>query len=544
MATQYYNITGTGQMFAVDTTTGIATQVGSIPYGAATVTWTGAGLPPALQNATGGTTATPAPIPTSSSGIQQAPGSAVPTPGKVTPPLPASAYSTVRAQMQSGQISPQTAQQQLQSMINSGQYSGTVDPNQLYAPMTITQNGQTYNLTPSGTLQAASATINQTTVGQNGNTTSSQTAGSAGTSAAYPSQALQPGDTGASVTQLQNYLVANGYMTQAQMDTGPGTYGPQTTQAVAALQAKLGVNNSSGVGYWGPQTLAAVQAAPQGGVNSGTGTATSSGGTNSNGTIASTGDTSMDAAQTELQSLIQNLATTGQIPSGLQITPALVQQFMTYAQQVVSPQTQQFLTNQADSINNALAQATTTYQNEQGQAEQDFGVNLASQDNTMAGSGVAFSGQRNLADLNLANTTNRNLSTNAANANYSISNLLQTGGAALGSANAGLLNVPTGLTTPTVSTAGGQYGSNSAGGGINFNYNPSSYTVGSIPTSQNTALNNLVGNYETQYSTLAANNSGKSINDLLGMMTGLPSGYTPFAGSTTSSASTPNSNLM
>src|SRR3990167_474344 len=75
----------------------------------------------------------------------------------------------------------------------------------------------------------------------------------------YPTTNLQPGATGAEVKKLQDYLVSQGYMTQEQVDTGYGTYGPRTTAAVKALQEKLGVDNSTGPGYWGPRTLAAVQ---------------------------------------------------------------------------------------------------------------------------------------------------------------------------------------------------------------------------------------------------------------------------------------------
>lgn len=80
---------------------------------------------------------------------------------------------------------------------------------------------------------------------------------------APPDVSLQPGSTGADVEKLQRYLVASGYMTQAQMDTGPGTYGPQTTQAVAKMQAALGVDNSSGVGYYGPKTQDALKISGQ-----------------------------------------------------------------------------------------------------------------------------------------------------------------------------------------------------------------------------------------------------------------------------------------
>jgi len=77
----------------------------------------------------------------------------------------------------------------------------------------------------------------------------------------YPTQNLQPGMTGDAVKQLQDYLVAQGYMTQAQMNTRPGYYGDYTTAAVKALQERLGVDNSTGPGYWGPRTIGAISTA-------------------------------------------------------------------------------------------------------------------------------------------------------------------------------------------------------------------------------------------------------------------------------------------
>lgn len=74
----------------------------------------------------------------------------------------------------------------------------------------------------------------------------------------YPSTSLQPGMTGDAVKQLQQYLVSKGFLTQAQMNTGPGIYGPATTNAVKQLQQSLGVDNSSGPGYWGPKTIQAI----------------------------------------------------------------------------------------------------------------------------------------------------------------------------------------------------------------------------------------------------------------------------------------------
>lgn len=74
-----------------------------------------------------------------------------------------------------------------------------------------------------------------------------------------PAQPLQPGATGDAVKQLQDMLVSLGLMTAAQVATGPGIYGPQTTAAVKALQEQLGVDNSTGPGYFGPRTIAALQ---------------------------------------------------------------------------------------------------------------------------------------------------------------------------------------------------------------------------------------------------------------------------------------------
>lgn len=78
-----------------------------------------------------------------------------------------------------------------------------------------------------------------------------------------PTVSLQPGATGAQVQQLQQWLVNNGFMSQSDMNTGPGIYGPKTTAAVAKLQTTLGVDNSSGVGYFGPRTLSALQTQAQ-----------------------------------------------------------------------------------------------------------------------------------------------------------------------------------------------------------------------------------------------------------------------------------------
>ncbi len=78
-----------------------------------------------------------------------------------------------------------------------------------------------------------------------------------------PNTNLQPGTRSNEVKQLQDYLVSQGYMTQAQMNTGPGIYGPKTKAAVTRLQEDLGVDNTTGPGFYGPRTRKAVQEAVQ-----------------------------------------------------------------------------------------------------------------------------------------------------------------------------------------------------------------------------------------------------------------------------------------
>lgn len=73
-----------------------------------------------------------------------------------------------------------------------------------------------------------------------------------------PTTDLQPGQQGQDVQQLQNYLVQMGYLTPDQVATGPGTYGPQTTAAVAKMQQDLGVQTGNDAGNFGPKTQSAL----------------------------------------------------------------------------------------------------------------------------------------------------------------------------------------------------------------------------------------------------------------------------------------------
>ncbi|MFB1480746.1 N-acetylmuramoyl-L-alanine amidase [Corallococcus sp. RDP092CA] len=89
-------------------------------------------------------------------------------------------------------------------------------------------------------------------------TAASTRVAAASTALTAPPAGLGKGDSGAKVKQLQQGLVKLGYMTQAQMNSGPGSFGPKTETAVKKFQAD---NKISTTGYYGEQTAAALKKA-------------------------------------------------------------------------------------------------------------------------------------------------------------------------------------------------------------------------------------------------------------------------------------------
>jgi hypothetical protein len=98
---------------------------------------------------------------------------------------------------------------------------------------------------------------------------------------------LGPGSSGKEVEELQKYLVSQGFMTQAEMNTGPGTYGPKTTAAVTAWQKANGVvpKQASDYGYFGPLSREKLTKL-SGTTTTSTGTAPTTGGLSGTGTVS------------------------------------------------------------------------------------------------------------------------------------------------------------------------------------------------------------------------------------------------------------------
>jgi lysozyme family protein len=83
-----------------------------------------------------------------------------------------------------------------------------------------------------------------------------------------PSGELRKGSSGASVRQLQSDLVKLGFMTQRDMNTGPGRFGPRTEKALKAFQSAQHLATDS---IYGPQTRKALQRALDSSGTQGTG---------------------------------------------------------------------------------------------------------------------------------------------------------------------------------------------------------------------------------------------------------------------------------
>jgi hypothetical protein len=379
---------------------------------------------------------------------------------------------------------------------------------------------------------------------------------------------LGPGSTGADVTTLQNWLVANGYMTAAQMATGPGTYGPQTEQAVTNFQTVNGIQTQGNNGYWGPITenfitsnptlktvngTVVANAQPLSGTSGTTGTGTSgtTGTTGDTGTTGTTG-TTLTLAQIEANTVAQmqaagvsqaditnfqtsfgemstqasNLAASGQLPASLAVTPALTQQFLAWATQRVSPQTQENINAVIAPLNEELSTQQQQYENQQALTIQQFGVQLNNQDNSFGASGFGDSGLRNLTDTNLVNATNWGLSSAQAAAANQASQALNTGAASVGSANANQITVPS-LLGATVSNTGGTYGSSQQTAPSSLNYTPSNYTIGTIPATGTANTNAEANQYLSQYLGYATNApAGTTPASIIPQINDLPAGYT------------------
>lgn len=355
----------------------------------------------------------------------------------------------------------------------------------------------TYKGTPiyNGTDAQVQAQMAKVDSGSSGSST--QTSGSTG---GLSAGSLPPGVTSITPNGDGSYSVlglVNG-KTSWGMSINPTTDNPKDVQRTLNGATGGSVNAQSLFSYLGGSTKTPT--------------------TNAFGTIP-TGDPTTQAISDAALNAGQALLASGQVPDNLKPTPQLMQDFLAYAHSQADPYTQQLIKDALPNINASLGQIQTQYGNDMSQMIQDFGTSLATEQNQAGASGTAFSGQRQLNESNMANSTNRQLSTLGANAAFNIGNVARQGASQVGTDNAGGITLPT-LAGGRVSYAGGQRGSSSTSDPFNLNYTPGDYTVGSIYDTQNKAVNAQAQGYNSAYGQLATQYPGRTMKDLAGQVIG------------------------
>ena len=318
--------------------------------------------------------------------------------------------------------------------------------------------------------------------------------------ATAPTTQLQPGSTNtAAVKQLQDYLVSQGYMTQAQVNTGYGTYGPQTTAAVLALQKAEGIDYSSGPGYYGPKTIAATSGSGQGGSGSGGGNSGSSGsgggagsgtggsgaGTGSSTSFSAvtgyqTGNAQLDAIVAGLQTTLNQMIASGQVINpNIALSPSDITTFLNQAKGIIDP----YFSSQISQIQEGLSQNLTSLQqqwdNEQQADQLAFQQSLAQTREANAGAGTALSGGRSLQELQATqgeqNTINQQQNSLQGQAQSAVNSAAQQ----IGSSSTNTL--------PFNSYTASNQGLGSINQSGQLAYSPINVTQGSLEAAQQTA---------------------------------------------------------
>lgn len=296
-----------------------------------------------------------------------------------------------------------------------------------------------------------------------------QTLGDMSGGVSFPTQNLQPGMTGDAVKQLQDYLVSQGFMTQAQVNTGYGTYGPQTTAAVAKLQKALGVDNSSGPGYWGPKTISALQSNQ--GSTQNTKNNQQTGSNNANSTISTTSSTTStgNSLQDQINSLpeplksimngvgtfLDRLSQNGTVINpNATITPEQAAAFMTtvsnniqafvpYATNEIAPYYQSQLNQAKQSFLTGITyDAQQLAQNEQ-DLEKTYNQQLKDIGTSSADMGFAQSGIRQKQEGDLAYNTNRQIQNNRQALGFKTTQVAQQFASQYGGSNVPNVNIST-----------------------------------------------------------------------------------------------------
>lgn len=273
--------------------------------------------------------------------------------------------------------------------------------------------------------------------------------------------------TGNAVKQLQDYLVSIGLMSRAQVNTGYGTYGPQTTAAVKALQQQLGVDNSTGPGYWGPRTISAVSS------QGASGTSAQAPATNQWYDLASQDPfiatllkdpakrAQFDSLPDELKpAFIQTAMSLGKsIESGkvvnpnIEISPSQLRKFYAQAQTELDPYYNEQFNQLKGNLDLSLKRMEDDYNRVVAQSKDPFQQTLKNQANQEANQGTAFSSGRIERENRTIGNTQNSLDDLYRGVQRGGQDLLRGYESQVGSSKARQLNLPS--ISPVKASTGG-----------------------------------------------------------------------------------------
>ena len=119
-------------------------------------------------------------------------------------------------------------------------------------------------------------------------------------------------------------------------------------------------------------------------------------------TSSTTGNTELDQLLTTLQSYLDNLTTQGQtINPNIDISPEMIQQFLTQAEQEISPYYAGQLKAIKDDLSAGLKELSASYELAKQERESTFRQSLGLQREAEAGAGTIFSGREQPENKNL-----------------------------------------------------------------------------------------------------------------------------------------------
>jgi len=313
----------------------------------------------------------------------------------------------------------------------------------------------------------------------------------------YPTINLQPGQRGPEVEKLQNFLMSQGLLTQEQINTGPGIYGPQTKQAVTSWQEINGVDNTSGPGYWGPQSIGVASGGITGPVDGVTGDPVDeeqpysdeeySLALNNNPIVAESvakGNTVEDLAYAAESGDFSGLVNQFGQPFSLEEQ----QKALADAEADNSLYFKALESKETADAESTMAQQKADYQNYLLNSGQNFEADKAQSDESAASRGVLFSGGRVQKEKNMVRAYDQDQASKLDTASRNIGNTARDFQYKYG-------NDATNNLSSNYSLGGNTFNANKATGGVSSNglssiYNPSQYNYqGTQNVAKKTAAN-------------------------------------------------------